>query len=104
MRVDHVVRILEQVPIASLARQQALLGPHALGDIADGAGHEYPVAGAERAQADLDRELTPVLAPRVEPRTFAQAPNAWIGKVTPPVLLMTRPETVRNQTLDRRTH
>ncbi len=57
------------------------LGAPPLRDVADGAGHQDALVGRQRAEADLDGELRPVLAQPVEVQALSHRPRMRVGEV-----------------------
>ncbi len=77
------------------------LGGQPLGDVADGHRHLVSGCGGQRAEADLDRELPPVLADRGPLQALAHRPGAWVGEIAGLVLLVGLPPALGDQDLDR---
>ena len=59
--------------------QASLFHPLALGDVHDGAQDPSAVAGVDRVQGDLDRELAPVFPACTEVSAFSHRPGLRIG-------------------------
>ena len=80
---------------------QCLLGLLAHGDVADGADHKSAPGRLQGTEADLDGDLRPVLAPRVELEVRAHGPGAWRRRVGGPVPHVAAVEPLGQQQLDR---
>src|SRR5579883_481931 len=76
------------------------LQPLALGDVTHDADHEPFAVQRHRAKADLHRELGPVLPPAPQVQAGAHRPRARHLLVVVPVVLVTRPKSLRQQHLD----
>src|SRR6266498_1709608 len=79
---------------------QGALNPFALGDIADGAGHQYAFLGFERAKTDLHWKFRAILAQTIELQARAHGARPRVREKAPPVRGMFVSKTVRNQNLD----
>ena len=81
--------------------EAVLVGPLAFGDVADGARHQHAAFGRERAEADLDRNLAPVLAATEELDLGPHGPGPGLRKIATAMGRVSRAEALRDQHLDR---
>src|SRR5205085_5472057 len=80
--------------------RERLLRALALGDVADRAHREHAFFGLERAQADLDGELLPVLPPTVELHARTHFSHARIMEVPRAMRRVPLLEAIGHQDLD----
>ena len=76
------------------------LGVLTLGDVAHRRAAQRAFLGLQRAEADLDRHLTPVLTQRVKLEPGAHRTRRRTRKETRSVDHVSRPVTLRDQRLD----
>src|SRR5271165_1165730 len=79
---------------------QSLLHLLALGNVTDGTHHQRTVLGFQRAQADLYREFTAVLAQAVKFQSGPHGSGTRLGKKIRAVTHMSDTKTFRQQYLD----
>ncbi len=103
---DHPVEGLGQDRVLGGFHDQreladALVGGLAVADVAYRGGHEQPVAGFQRAEADLDGELAPVAAQAAELQPGAHGTHLLVGGIPAAVDRVISAEPPGDQNLDR---
>ena len=82
-------------------RAEHALGALALGDVSDGAQDEHPLLHLQRPEADLRRELAPVLAEPIDLDAGPHRSNPGRSAIAGNVPVVLAAETVRYDHLDR---
>ena len=78
------------------------LGVDAIGDVPDRRRDEDPFLGLDGAQADLHRDLAPILFPGRELEAGGHGPGPGVGEIRRPVAGVGDPALVGHEDLDRR--
>ena len=95
---------LDLAGVAELGRGElaaGLLQRLALGDVANGAQDQHALAGLQRAQADLNRKLLPILALPAQYHARPHRPHPRLDEEPPPMPQMGLAEPFRHKKLHR---